>query len=127
MFRTLCFEYRVVTVPYFLDEMRQYEAKDIVKNIMYVDKNEREIDRYKLFVAIQSNSKNKIELKDIMELPWDNVWLNKTEFKYDEKAAEELNEKATAIEDMLNNGLISFEKTDMMKSKIEQPKISNNE
>lgn len=100
-----------------MDHMTMYEAKDIAKNVLYVDKNQRELDRYKLFVAIQSNSKNKIDLKSIMELPWDNAFLNKTEFKYDEKEEEMLNDKAQAIEDMLNNGLISFEKTNLLNKK----------
>lgn len=125
MFRTLCFEYRVVSVPYFLDEMTQYEARDIVKNIAYVDKNDRELARYQLYVAIQSNSKHQIELESVMKLPWDNPFLNKTEFNYNEQEKNKLDEKSSMIEKMLNEGTLNFKPTNLMESKT--PKISNNE
>lgn len=92
-----------------MDRMQIYEAKDIVNHILYVDKNEREMDRYKLFVAIQSNSKRKIELTDVCKLPWDDRWLNKSAFEYNEKEDKEYGEKADNIADMLNSGKLNFE------------------
>lgn len=91
-----------------------YEAKDIAKNVLYVDKNDRELIRYQLYVAIQSNSKNKIDLKDVMSLPWDDNWLNKTEFEYDEKEDKQLNQQAQAFADMLNKGNMEFGKAKLM-------------
>ena len=98
-----------------MDKMQMYEARDIAKNVIYVDKNQRELDRYKLYVAIQSNSKNKIDLKDVFELPWDNKWLNKTEFTYNEKEDEEYQKKADAFADMLTNGTLKFEDTNILE------------
>lgn len=93
-----------------------YEAKDIARDVLYVDKNEREMDRYKLFVAIQSNSKKKLDVTDICKLPWDDRWLNKTEFEYNEEEDKEYGEKANQIADMLNAGMLNFEATNMMKN-----------
>lgn len=107
-----------------MDELQMYEARDIAKNVMYVDKNEREIDRYKLYVSIQANSKKKLDPKDIMTLPWDNKWLNKTEFEYNEKEDKEYGERADSIADMLNSGSLQFGQTNMMQE-IEKPKDKN--
>lgn len=92
-----------------------YEARDLVKNVVYVDKNQRELDRYKLYVAVQSNSKKKFTPQEILELPWDNKWLNKTEFEYDEQEDKEYADKANSIADMLNKGKLSFESTNIAK------------
>lgn len=54
-----------------MDELQQWELNTIVENIQYLDKNQREIDRYKLYVSIQSNSKKKLKPEEIMRLPWD--------------------------------------------------------
>lgn len=54
-----------------MDELQQWELNTMIENIKYLDRNEREIDRYKLYVSIQSNSKKKITPKEILSLPWD--------------------------------------------------------
>ena len=124
LFRTLCFEYKIVSVEYFLDRLELYEAKDIAKNLIYCDKDYKEFTRYQLYVAIQSNSKKKIDLKEVAKLPWDNKWLDHTEFKYDEKEQKKLNEAANNIADMLNNNKLQFEEANLMKNdKKSAPKI----
>lgn len=101
-----------------------YEAKDITKNLIYCDKDYKEFTRYQLYVAIQSNSKKKIDLKEVCKLPWDNRWIDHTEFKYDEKQKEEYDKKAESIADMLNSGNIKFEEANLMKNdKKSAPKI----
>ena len=102
-----------------------YEAREIARNIKFVDKIEREIGRYQLYVLIQSNSKKKYSPKDILELPWDDKWLDKTEFKYNEEEEKEYNEKAQNIANMLNSGSINFESTNLMKSKSMETNITN--
>ena len=97
-----------------MDELQMYEARDIAKNVMYVDKNEREMSRYQLYATIQSNSKKKLSLKDIMQLPWDNKFLDKTEFTYNKEDDERTESKANSIADMLNKGMLSFETTNIM-------------
>lgn len=69
--QVIVFEYRVTTLGYFLDEMQQYEVNSIISNIKYLDRTQKETDRFKLYVDIQSNSKKKIKVEDVMNLPWD--------------------------------------------------------
>lgn len=97
-----------------MDSMTMYEAKDIAKNTMYTDRTERELERYQLYVAIQTNSKKRYKPEDIMQLPWDNKWLDKTEFEYNKEDDERTESKANSIADMLNKGMLSFETTNIM-------------
>lgn len=98
-----------------MDKMTLYEARDISKNILYVDRNQREIERYQLYVAIQSHSKNKLSLKEVLELPWDNNFLVQKEFTYSEEEEKRTTEQAKSFEDLLNNGSINFESANLMK------------
>lgn len=102
-----------------------FEAREIAKNVLYVDKNQREIWRYQLYVAIQSNSKKKYKVEDVFSLPWDNKWLDKTEFKYNEEEEKKHNEMAQSMADLLNNGGINFESTDLMKKAGPNKNITN--
>lgn len=99
-----------------------YEARDIAKNVLYVDRNDRELMRYQLYVAIQSNSKKKYKPQEILELPWDDRWLDKTEFEYNEEDDKRTQEQADAIANLLNNGMIDFESTNLVKEQS-KPKI----
>lgn len=107
MFRTLCFEYKLLQIDYFLDELQMYEAEDIVKNLPYIDRTEREIQRYQLYVAIQANSKRKIDIKDVMKFAWDKV--ETEEVEYTEAEEKRLTDNANAFLDMLNKGEIKVE------------------
>ena len=99
--------------------MQLYEARDLVKNVVFVDKTQRELDRYKLYVAIQTNSKKKFTPEEILALPWDNKWLNKTEFEYNEEEDKAYGERADAIADMLNAGNLDFQATNIAED-VEQ-------
>lgn len=72
LFRIICFEFRICSPEYFLDEMQKYEVNTIIANIPYLDKVQKETDRYKLYVTVQSNSKKRLKVQEIMSLPWDN-------------------------------------------------------
>ena len=86
-----------------------YEAREIVKCLIYVDKNQRELDRYKLYVAIQSNSKNKIDLESVMKLPWDKSEMLKDKpIEYNEEEEKRLNDKAKYYENLLSSGQLKF-------------------
>lgn len=84
-----------------------YEATDIVKNLEYVDKNDRELIRYQLYVAIQSNSKKKIDVTDVLSLPWDRKQIAK-KLKYDADEDKKLEEQAKIYEQMIASGQIKF-------------------
>lgn len=86
-----------------MDKLTLYEASDIVKNLEYVDRTDRELKRYQLYVAIQSNSKNKIALQDVLSLPWDKM----NEEPYEELNEDKINEmkaKDDAMLALLNSG-----------------------
>lgn len=94
--------------------MKEYEANECVKNIIYLDRNNKELSRYQLYVSINSHSKNTIKPEQIMELPWDNKFLNETEHIYDIKEKEELDKKADSFADMLNNGTLKMESANLI-------------
>lgn len=110
----LCFEYRIVTVEYFLDKMPEYEAFECIKYLDFVDKVDREMERYQIWVAIQTNSKKQLSMKDILSLPWDNDFINETEFTYNEEEEAKLNENAKEWENILTNNRVKFESTNML-------------
>ena len=90
--------------------MTEYEASECLKYAEFVDRIDRELLRYQLYVSIQSNSKKEIKPTEILKLPWDNAFLDETEFKYNEKEEKNLEIKSEYFADMLNNGNLSFEK-----------------
>lgn len=85
-----------------MDKLTLYEASDIVKNLEYVDRTDRELKRYQLYVAIQSNSKNKISLQDVFSLPWDKTEEDTRELTEDE--INKMEEKASVMMNLLNSG-----------------------
>ena len=67
----LCLEYKVCSIHYFLDDMKYYELKPILKNLNISVKNNWEIARQISYVIAQSQSTKKIKPSDIMQFPWD--------------------------------------------------------
>lgn len=66
-------------------------------------------------MSIQSHSKNKLSPKEILELPWDNKFLDQGEFTYSEEEDKKTNEMADKFAELLNNGQLNFETTNLMK------------
>lgn len=67
----LCLEYKVCSIHYFLDGMKYYELKPILKNLNVSVKNDWEIARQISYIIAQSQSTKKIKPSDIMHFPWD--------------------------------------------------------
>lgn len=109
LLRTLVFEYRIVSFEYFMDKMMQFEANECIRNISFLDRDIKEIGRYQLYVLINSNSKKHISAKEIMRLPWDNKFLNETEYEYSEEEDKKLEEQSNLFTDMLNSGTLKLE------------------
>lgn len=119
MFRVLCFEHRIVTVEYFMDEMEMYEINTIIKDLKYVDRNQREIDRMKLLVEMQANSKSRINIEDYMPLPWDKE--KNTGTKVDEQQAEEFKNRMKQLEKQIQNTqLVEIGNGELMKNTRKQ-------
>lgn len=72
----ICFDYRICTIGYFLDEMSLSEVNMIIQNVRWLDRNDKEMDRYKLFVSVQANSKKKVDIEELLPLPWDEEMKN---------------------------------------------------
>lgn len=89
-----------------MDELRQWEATEILRNLEYVDKTERDLMRAQLYVAAQSNSKKKLDpAKDVYPLPWD----KRESEKFNEQKDQALTKESKRMEDLLNNGLLNKE------------------
>ena len=67
----LVFEFRVVDYLYFLDRMQPYEITNIIEAIPYVDRNQWEQTRLKIFSTASMFSKSNLTVTDIMRFKWD--------------------------------------------------------
>lgn len=114
LFRTICIEYKLASIEYFLDYMEEYEAMDCISMLEYADRTTKELTRYQLLVSINSMSKRKWEPSEIMKLPWDDRWHDKIENGYKEDEAKYLEEQSSDMEDMLNSGMFGFKGQDMV-------------
>lgn len=90
-------------MEYFLDELQQWELNLIVNNIKYLDRNEKEIDRYKLYISVQANSKKKLKIEDIMKLPWDDEQDEKWSEEYKEKVDKQRKETKERMQQIIKN------------------------
>lgn len=83
MFRLLVFEFRIVSLDYFLSNMTMYELYNTIENLNFVDRNERELLRYSICATYNSNPflKKRVKLEDVMELPWDKKSLDVNAWK----------------------------------------------
>lgn len=90
-------------MEYFLDELQQWELNLIVNNIKYLDRNEKEIDRYKLYISVQANSKKKLKIEDIMKLPWDDEQDEKWSKEYKEEIDKQRKEAEERMQQIIKN------------------------
>ena len=95
-FRLLCFEYKVCSVGYFLDEMLLSELALILEQLEYTDRSIWESQRIACLFIAQKMCSKKLKLKDCFTLPWDtNEEISKDDFA-------NLKANQTAIEDFIN-------------------------
>ena len=87
----LCLEYKVCSISYFMDNMRYYELKPILKNLNVSVKNDWEIGRQICYIIAQSQSTKKIKHSDIMQFPWDEGYKNRP--KKDVKITKEMRDR----------------------------------
>ena len=97
-FRLLCFEYKICSVGYFLDEMLQSELSFILEQIEYADRSLWESQRLTCLFIAQKMCSKKLKLTDCFSLPWDakNEEINKEDFA-------ELRQHQQQIEDYINS------------------------
>lgn len=56
-----------------MDYMQEYEVRDILEYIPYLDRNSWEQCRYAMYSNIQMNSTKPIKATEIIKFPWDNI------------------------------------------------------
>ena len=54
-----------------MDEMQQYEVRNLIESITYVDKNQWEMCRASMYLQAQMNSKKQLKPSDILKFKWD--------------------------------------------------------
>lgn len=120
MFRVLCFEHRIVTIEYFMDEMELYEVNTIIKDLKYIDRTSRELSRYEIYAIAQSNSSKKLKMTDILQLPWDEEGKN-TGTAVTEEQAKEMRDRMKRLEKQIQNTqLVEIGNGELMKNTRKQ-------
>lgn len=71
MFKILCFEFKLVSVEYFMNQLEEWEINTLIESIPYADRTQWEMCRQMLYLTAQVNSKKKLKPKDIMEFAWE--------------------------------------------------------
>ena len=110
MFKSLVFEYRIVSYEYFMYDMGINEATICLDNIKWTDLNFKSMMRYNIWSMYNSNGlgKNKNTIQDIMSLPWDEGTVNHTVAT--KQDMNEQKERTKKMEERLKQGNITSEK-----------------
>ncbi len=66
----------MIDVKYFMDELEEWEAQDIIDCIPYSDKALWECTRGQMYMVAQINSKKKLKPTDIFKFAWDDELKN---------------------------------------------------
>lgn len=67
----VCVQFGVVSVSYFLDEMKPYELSIICDSLHLRHKESWEQARMIAYITAQANSKKKLKPTDIIKFEWD--------------------------------------------------------
>lgn len=71
LFRLLCFEFKCCTIPYFFDEMEEYEIEPIIEGLSTYERSDWERTRFQSYCNIQKSSTKKIKPTDLITFPWE--------------------------------------------------------
>lgn len=71
LFRLLCFEFKCCTIPYFFDEMQEYEVQSIIENLEYNERGDWSRTRFLAYCNIQKSSTKRISPQDLISFPWE--------------------------------------------------------
>ena len=66
-----CFEFKACSIPYFFDEMQEYEVQDIISNLEYYQRPEWERTRFQSYCNIQKSSSKRLKPQDLITFPWE--------------------------------------------------------
>lgn len=119
LLRVLVYEYRMVSLEYYLDEMQPYEISIVAKNLAYTDRANKELLRLQMYITAQVNSTKKLKIEDIMKFKWDDEFKN-TGTKISTEEAEKLRNRASELAKKIEH--TTFVNVDMNETFINKPK-----
>lgn len=67
----MCFEYKILPIPYFLDECTLWEIDNIIDNLPYTDRNLWESSRLNSYTIAKANFKGIGKITDYISFPWE--------------------------------------------------------
>lgn len=67
----MCFQFKILSVPYFMDECTEWELNDLVDLIPYADRNLWESSRLCAYLDAKSHFKGIHSYQDICNFKWE--------------------------------------------------------
>lgn len=77
LMNVLCFQFRVLSIEYFLDKCTLWEIDDYIDYIPYLDRNLWESARLGAFIDAKSHFKGISQYNDICEFKWETEQIEK--------------------------------------------------
>lgn len=71
LLNVLCFQFRILSIPYFLDECSMWELDDYIYLIPYTDRNLWECSRLGAYIDAKSHFRGISKYSDICEFKWE--------------------------------------------------------
>lgn len=105
MYKAIVVSYKLASSEYFLNQMQQWEAIELISDLDITDKPTWEQTRLQLYVQAQANSKKRLKPTDVMKFKWEESE-EETEHKttIDNKEIKALKERAKFIKEKYIDG-----------------------
>ena len=97
----LCVEYKVCSVPYFLDELQFYELDVLTENLQLSYRQSWEQTRQISYIVAQTQSSKKLKPTDIMKFSWDGETKKSDKTGITKEEIERLKQKAKQIKETI--------------------------
>ena len=104
LLRLLVFQFHIVSYEYFCDTLQPYELALLIEGLPYLDRNEWEQTRIRVFSTASMFSNHKPQLTDIMQFAWDKKQAVEMPKEITEEEINDLRQQAKQFERKFNNG-----------------------
>ena len=81
MFKTLCVEFKMVSVEYFMEKMEEWEVVEIYNVLKYSNRQLYECSRMIAYFCVMPYMKKKVSMSEFLPLPFDEKEQKKIESK----------------------------------------------
>lgn len=102
LLRVLCFEFKVIEVPYFLDTCTLWEVNDLIDFLPWCDRNIWESQRLNAYITAQVNSTKRLTMQDICKFRWEQKTEQQGEQEITDTDIKLLQEKAKRWEKIIS-------------------------